>query len=197
VAPHKKGARRRKATLVFVDESGFSQRPSVRRTWAPKGQTPTVDDHVNWQRLSAIGGIAWRPGEAPTRLFLSLHRGSVKQPQILAYLRSLRRHLRGPVVLIWDNLSAHRGCEVREYVARNASWLRVEFLPPYAPELNPVEQLWSNFDAQELANYTPDDLSQLAGQIERGKRRIRKANHGLMFIKHCDLISDREFKLIM
>jgi len=197
VASGKKGARRQGATLVFIDESGFSQRPSVRRTWAPCGQTPTVEDHVNWQRLAAIGGIGWRPGQSPTRLFLSLHRGSVKQPQIVAYLRSLRQHIRGPVVVVWDNLAAHRGQEVREYAARNASWLRLEFLPPYAPELNPVEQIWANFDAQELANYTADDLDQLAGQIERSKRRLRRADHGLMFIKHCRLISDQELKRIM
>jgi len=176
------------ATVVFVDESGFSQRPSVRRTWAPRGQTPVVDDHVNWTRLSAIGALAWRPGEAAVRLFLSLHDHAVRQPDIVSYLRSLRRHIRGPVIVVWDNLSAHRAKQVREYVAVNCEWLTLVYLPPYAPELNPVEQVWANLRARELANYTPDSLDELEAQIARGKRRIRRSNHGLGFIKHTGLL---------
>jgi transposase len=196
VAPHKGGALTAGATIVFIDESGFSQRPSVRRTWAPRGRTPVVEDHVNWDRLSAVGAIAWHPGKPDTRVFLSLWPHSIKQPEVLEFLKSLHRHVHGQVVVVWDRLPAHRGNLVREYIEANASWLKVEFLPPYAPELNPVEQVWANLRARELANYTPDDLGELAVAIERGKRRIRRRGHGLGFIKHTDLLSDDDFNLL-
>ena len=134
--------------IVFLDETGFSQRPSLRRTWAPRGQTPVTDDHVNWQRLSAIGAIAWRPGHAHTRLFLSLHRGSITQAEICEFLRSLRRHIRGPIIVIWDRLSAHRGQQVREYLAHNRSWLRV------APQRSNPSRLSSRLDRKFCAAHS-------------------------------------------
>jgi len=60
--------------------------------------------------------------------------------------------------LLWDGLPAHRRRAVRAWLARQRSWLVVERLPPDAPELNPVEGLWSSLKAVELANLTPPTL---------------------------------------
>lgn len=155
-----------------------------------------TDDHVNWKRLSAMGGIAWRPGRPDTRLFLSLRPHSIRQGDVVSFLASLHRHIRGRVVVVWDRLSSHRGGQVRKYIEANARWLTVEWLPPYAPELNPVEQVWANLEGCELANYTADDLDELAVQIERGKRRMRRRGHGLGFIKHTTLLSPTDFNLL-
>ena len=196
LAPDKKGALKRGAWIVFLDESGFSQRPPVRATWAPRGQTPLLIEHCNWKRLSAIGALAWRPSAAWTRLFLSMRKKSIQQPEVIEFLRSLRRHLRGPVVLVWDRLSSHRGGLVQSYLASQSHWLTVEYLPPYAPELNPVEQLWANLDARELVHYSPDDLDDLECRLECGKRRIRRTDLGLGFIKHSTLLTQRQFNLL-
>ena len=91
-----------------MDECGFSQRPTVRRTWAPQGETPTIREHFNWKHLSAAGAIAWRPGQPRTRLFLSLRPGSYDKESLVEYLRNLRRHVRGPLLVLWDGLPAHR-----------------------------------------------------------------------------------------
>lgn len=196
VASHQKGAQKAGALIVFVDESGFSQRPSVRRTWAPKGCTPVTDDHVNWKTLSGMGAIGWRPKEAHTRLFLSLRQQSIKQDQIVEFLGSLRRHVRSQIVLLWDRLSIHRGGAVKRYIAHRREWLRAEYFPPYAPELNPVENLWANLDSRELANHAADALHDLARRIDTGKRRVRRADLGLSFIKHAGLLSEKEFTLL-
>jgi transposase len=192
VAAHQKGALRRGATIVFLDESGFTQRPSVRSTWAPRGRTPVVQDRCNWQRLSAIGALAWRPSQPQTRLFLSLRPDSVKSPDVIAFLRSLRRHIRGPVVLVWDRLGAHQSKTVRDYAYSQRHWLRLEYFPPYAPELNPVEQLWANLRNQELANHTADDLNDVRRRLATGTRRLRRRDLGLGFIRHAQLISDKQ-----
>jgi len=188
----KKGALTKGATIVFVDESGFSQRPSVRSTWAPRGCTPVISDHVNWKRLSAIGAVVWRPGRPQTRLFLSLCPGSVKSPGVIDFLRSLRRHIRGPVVLVWDRLAGYRSAWVRDYIHRQKHWLKVEHFPPYAPELNPVEQMWANLRSQELANRAAEGLTEIERVVELGKRRMRRRDLGMSFIEHAELISEHQ-----
>jgi transposase len=194
LAAHKKGAKRNGATVIFVDETGFSQRPSVRRTYAPRGQTPVLKEHFNWKRLSAIGAIAWRPQEAATRLFLTVRPGSISSPDVVEFLRSLRRHIRGRVVVIWDGLTCHRSGETQRYVASQKHWLTVERFPAYAPELNPLEVLWSTLKGKDVANYSPDSMGELDGHLRRSIRRVRRRDMGLNFIKHAGLISKKEHK---
>ncbi len=136
-----------------------------------------------------IGAIAWRPNEPATRLFASVHHGSVKGPEVIAFLQSLRRHIRGPVTLVWDRLPAHRSALVKDYIASQKHWLRVEFLPPYAPELNPVEQMWASLCAQEFANHAADDIELVTQRIESGKRRMRRRDLGLGFMQHAGLLT--------
>jgi len=179
--------------IVFMDESGFSQRPSVRRTWGRKGKTPVLEEQVTWSRFSAMGAVGWHPRRQQVRLFLSLRPQAVKGEEIIGFLRSLRRHIRGQVVLVWDNLPAHRSKLVRQYLEAQVRWLQVEWLPAYAPELNPVEDVWANLDGSELANFVPDDMDQLHRQITRGARRIRRHDQLLWgFGEHAGLLSKRD-----
>ena len=193
MAGAKKGALRRGQLIVFLDETGFSQRPSVRRTWGPRGQTPVLKEHLTWNNLSAIGALGLKPGHPRLRLFLSLRRKAVNSQAVIDFLRSLRRHVRDSVLLIWDGLPVHRSKAVTLYVKRQAQWLTVERLPGYAPELNPQEDLWANLDACELANFVPDDLDQLARQVRRGLRRVRRrAALPWSFLRHTRLITRNE-----
>ena len=59
----------------------------------------------------------------------------------VAFLSSLEAEFKAPVIVLWDGLPAHRSKTVKEYIEGQKAWLRVERLPAYAPELNPVEYL--------------------------------------------------------
>jgi transposase len=180
--------------VIFIDETGFSQRPSLRRTWAPEGQTPVIKELFNWKRLSAIGAVAWRPGEAKTRLFLSPRPGSISTPEVVEFLRNLRRHVAGPVVVVWDRLGPHRSGATMAHVTAQANWLQVEYFPAYAPELNPLEYLWATFKGKDVANYPPDTIAELDDHLRRSLRRARRhTDMGLNFIKHAGLISEDEY----
>jgi transposase len=148
----------------------------------------------NWKHLSAAGAVVWRPGQPQTRLFLSLRPGAYDQESLVAYLRNLRRHVRGPVVVLWDGLPAHRSKLVAEYAKANAHWLTLERLPAYAPELNPVEALWADLKGQASANYAPDTIEELDRHLKGATRGLRRKDHrGLGYIKHAGLMLKPEY----
>jgi transposase len=176
VAGAKKNAARRRATIVFLDESGFSERPAIRGTWAPRGHTPVLIHRLrSWRNLSAIGAVAY-PSRSPrrARLLLATHTENVRSPHVVRFLKHLRRHLRGPVVLLWDGLNAHRSIETRAYLDAQRSWLTVHRLPAYAPELNPVEGVWSWFKGTVAANLCPEGLAPIRRQLGKGRRRLHR-----------------------
>lgn len=179
--------------MIFIDETGFSQRPNVRRTWAPQGQGAVAEEHFNWQRLSALGAVAWRPGQAETRLFLSPRPGSITTPEVVEFLHNLRRHVAGPVLIVWDRLGAHCSKVTRAHLTAQARWLKVAYLPAYAPELNPLEYLWSTFKGKDVVNYSPDSIHELDHRLRCSIRRVRRRDMGLSFIKRAKLISEKEY----
>jgi hypothetical protein len=77
----------------------------------------------------------------------------------------------------WDGLPAHRSRAMRAWLNRQRHWLVVERLPAYAPDLNPVEGLWSSLKAVELANLTGPTLAEVIGQAQRGIERVRGTPH--------------------
>lgn len=142
----------------------------------------------NWRRLSCSGALAVAPDLSRVRTFLSFKSGSVDGPAVIAFLRSLRRHVQAPVLLVWDRLPAHVSRLTRDWILTQHRWLEVEWLPPYAPELNPVEYLWSHLHSTHLANFAPDDLGQLQAQVRRGIQQVRRKDHlAFAFLKHSGL----------
>jgi transposase len=168
VARAKKKSLKEGRTLVFVDESGLSERPSVVRTWAPRGQTPQLVFSHTWGKLSVIAGITWR------EFYFRLYRGSIHGREAVEFLGHLRRQIPGPLLVIWDGLAVHRSRRVRDYVQRTAGQLVVARLPSYAPELNPVEYIWGHLKRHALANFCPQDLSQLGREARRQLRRSQR-----------------------
>jgi transposase len=190
LAAAKKNARRRRAWLVFEDESGLSQQPVVCRTWAPRGETPVLTHASgNWKRLSVAGALAFRWDGRRARFFFQTQPGSYTDRTLIAFLRDLRRHFRRrPVILIWDGLPAHRSRAMRHYLARQRRWLTAERLPGYAPELNPVESIWGNIKRTELANFCAPDLDALRGPLRRGCARVRcHPPLAFNFLRHAGL----------
>jgi transposase len=124
--------------------------------------------HFAWTSLSAVAGVTWR------NFYFQLHRGSIKAPQVVTFLRHLLRHVRGRMLIVWDRLAAHRSVLVRDFVAAQRGRITVELLPAYAPELNPVEYLWGYWKQHELANLCADDVWHLSDEARRAIRRMRR-----------------------
>jgi hypothetical protein len=157
-----KRARRQRATIVFSDECGVMLSPLVRRTLAPKGKTPQlIVSGQRRQKVSVIAALTLSPRRNRLGLyFRTIPKGSFNGAGVADFVRQLLRHLRGPVILVWDRWSAHRGAAMKAVVADNPR-LELVSLPAYAPQLNPVEHLWSHLKWAELCNFVPKDAAHL------------------------------------
>ncbi len=146
----------------------------MRRTWGPRGCTPELIHNFNWKRLSAIGVLVCTSGGRSVRLRLRFQEGSIKSPDIVNFLRALHSEFRGRIILLWDRLPAHKSRLTLAYIAQAVEngWLKLEWLPPYAPELNPVEYVWGHLDGGIMANYAPPTLGEIRQRLRKGTRRI-------------------------
>ena len=175
--------------IVFQDESGFSLLPSVRSTWAPKGQTPVLTHHFNWKRLSMSAALCFRPTAAMPPSFLACSPVLTTTNRSWSSSLELHRHLDGDkVTLIWDGLPSHRSRAMRRFVRKQRKWLVVERLPPYAPDLNPVEQIWGNLKSSDLANLCLDTIGEAEEIVDQGLCRIgNETRLAFAFLRHCGL----------
>ena len=91
---------------------------------------------------------------------------------ILMALRHFQRHISRPMIIIWDRLNAHRAVIVQDYIAVHPD-LEVEWLPPYAPDVNPEEVYHGNIK-QHLRNAAPATTHDIRVQVDRGFARLRQ-----------------------
>ncbi len=143
----------------------------------------------NWSTISVCAAIGFRWDGRRSQLFFQTRKGTYNSESLIAFLQDLKRHLRGKkAILVWDGLPAHKSQVMQEYLYSQRSWLRVEPLPGYAPEMNPVETLWGNVKGQELANRCSKDLAEVLTAIECGLKRVRKSHTlSFSFLKHAGL----------
>jgi len=149
---------------VFLDETGFLLQPLNRRTWAPRGETPIQYASARHDRLSVIGAVTLSPRRQRISTYWQFYDDNVVATDVVAFLRSLHRQQGRKLIVVLDRFNVHRKA-IRLLKASGAKWLSAEWLPAYAPDLNPVEAMWSCTKYGDLANYTPDDLYELGAEI--------------------------------
>jgi transposase len=174
---------------VFEDESGVSLLPSVRATWAPRGQTPVLRHRFVWKRLSIAGALVYEPDGSDAHLVFQLRPGAYNDETLIEFLTDLDQlEQHRSVVLLWDGLPSHRSRRMMEWVANQRDWLSIERLPGYAPDLNPTEQVWGSVKSKELANLCVDTIGEVAEAAEDGLDRVSDdAPLCFAFLQHTGL----------
>ena len=132
-------AKKEGATLYFSDEAGVRSDFHAGTTWAPKGQTPVVPATGQRFGLNLISAISPR-GEFR---FMTVE-GRMNAQKFIEFLKRLLHNASRPVFLIVDRHPAHRAKKVFAFVKSTKGRLRIFFLPPYAPDLNPDEHVWNH-----------------------------------------------------
>lgn len=161
--------------------------PLVCRTWAPKGQTPI---HYSWDRrdrLSVISAISVSPRRRRLSLYFEVFDHNIVTDDFKRFVESLLRQRRRGIILVLDRWSVHRA-GVRRLQRRFQKRLRVEWLPAYAPDLNPTEQVWNRTKRTDLGNFLPDDTIDLGRAVRRSLRHTATEQKLLRsFFKHAKL----------
>lgn len=182
-------ARERDAHLVFPDESCFQLTPTVRRTLAPRGQTPILPCWDRRDKISAISAITLSPRwQLPGLYFWLLpDKENFHGEEVVAFLKQLRQQLRRFTV-IWDRNQIHsRSKVVRASLAKHPE-IVVEDFPGYAPELNPDELVWGWTKYGRLANYAATDLKALRERVTDALQYLREHPYALLdFLDHTEL----------
>ncbi len=127
----------------------------------------------NWKRMSMSAALCYRPDRSAAELVFATQPGAYNTETLIDFLRQLHTLLGGAnITLLWDGLPSHRSREMTQFIADARAWLRVERLPAYAPELNPVEGLWGNVKGTELANRCPDTIDEAMQAACDGFERV-------------------------
>jgi transposase len=128
--------------------------------WAPRGVTPIQHVWNRHDRITALAAITRAPWASRLGLYYELLDHNARTADFVRFLREVHAHLRRPLILVCDRLSAHRSA-IRQLQEAGARWLQVEWLPGYAPEIDPVEDVWNQSKYGDLANIIPNDISEL------------------------------------
>jgi len=123
--------------LWCEDEVHFQRHSSLIRMWAPKGQQPRVLSASTRQKVGFFEALNLKTG-----CLLTKEASTFNAETFGDFLRYLLQHTQGKLFLILDNASWHKAQDLRHFFIDNRHRLVRIFLPPYSPELNPIERVW-------------------------------------------------------
>lgn len=136
-------------------------------------------------RVNIAGLLCYRPGHRSRLIFRTLthhgRRGEKKSFTEADYVRLLddaHQQLDAPIVLVWDNLNRHTDTRILPCLQRR-DWLTVIRLPPYTPDLNPVEGLWSALK-RSLGNRVVDNIDSLARTVANRLRTMQRRTDSVL-----------------
>ncbi len=144
--------------------------PLVRRTWHPRGWRPVMYCWDRHDRLSVIAALSVSARRRRIGLYFATHQKNITAQEAEAFLRQLQRSLGRKLIVVMDRWAVHRKV-ARMLAGDERFW--IEWLPPYAPDLNPVEHVWNHTKYGDLANYIPDDLLDLEIEAEMSLDDLR------------------------
>jgi len=134
----KKRAKRLGARIFFSDEAGFQSDPVLGRTYGLKGHTPVVITSGQRQSLNVISAV-----NARGQFWAVTYTGKLNAESFVVFLKDFLKNQPGRIFLVVDGHPAHKANLVKNYIKSLKGRLELHFLPPYAPDLNPDEFVWS------------------------------------------------------
>ncbi|MDJ0823670.1 MAG: IS630 family transposase [Paracoccaceae bacterium] len=165
----RKLAKREKAQIFFADEASVRSDYHSGTTWAPRGETPVVPSTGARFSLNLVSAVSPR-GEMR---FMTVD-GRMNAAKFIEFLQRLMKGAENPIFLIVDGHPTHRALKVRKFIASTQGKLRLFFLPPYSPELNPDESVWNYVKNHHVGKATitgPDQFRALVlGTLWRMQR---------------------------
>jgi transposase len=157
------------ATVYFADEAGLRSDYHGGTTWAPVGQTPIVRTTGARHSINMISAVT-----AKGAMHFTTFTGKMNAEVFISYCRSLLHDDGGIVFLILDGHPVHRSRAVKEFAASTKGKLRLFFLPPYSPELNPDEWVWKNVKHDRVGKTAITSFDDLRHKAESALLRLQR-----------------------
>jgi transposase len=161
-------AKRAGAVIYFADEAGIRSDCHAGTTWAPSGKTPILKTTGRRFGLNLLSAVSAR-GD----FRFMVQEGSVTAEVFREFLKRLLQGAKQPIILVVDGHPIHKAKLVKEFVEQQQGRLKLVFLPPYAPQLNPDEQVWGYIKPQ-VAKQIPQNKEELKFLIMSTMRRLQK-----------------------
>ena len=165
----KKRAKRLGATIFFLDEAGFQSDPPLGRTYGLKGQTPVVVTSGQRQSINVISAVTAR-GE----FWAVTYTGKLNAESFVAFLQNFMKGRSGKSFLVVDGHPAHKANTVKRYIQSLKGRLELHFLPPYAPDLNPDEFVWSHMKSNGVSKKPLKKNESMRERVEEDITNIKK-----------------------
>lgn len=157
------------ATVYFADEAGLRSDYHGGTTWAPVGQTPIVRTTGARHSINMISAVT-----AKGAMHFTTFIGKMNAEVFISYCRSILHDDGGIVFLILDGHPVHRSRAVKEFAASTKGKLRLFFLPPYSPELNPDEWVWKNVKHDRVGKTAITSFDDLRRKAESAMLRLQR-----------------------
>ena len=164
----KQRAKRVGAAIFFLDEAGFQSDPPLGRTYGLKGQTPVVVTSGQRQSINVISAVTAR-GE----FWAATYTGKLNAEAFVAFLQNFMKGRSGKVFLVVDGHPAHKANTVKHYLRTLDGRLALHFLPPYAPDLNPDEFVWSHMKCNGVSKKPLKQNESLRARVEEDISNIK------------------------
>lgn len=161
-------AKRIGASIFFGDEAGVSSHHHGGTTWSPEGKTPVVSTTGAQFKVSMISAVSSR-GDMR---FMVVDK-TIRAPEFCTFLQRLMVNAKAPIFLVLDNLKVHTSPRVKKLVESMKGLLRLFFLPPYSPHLNPDELVWNELKGK-MGRSAPGNKAELKTQVHDFMREIQR-----------------------
>jgi len=155
--------------------------PLVKKTWSPKGHRPVLNYKGPRQKVSLASALCWKPGSKRIRFaYQTLVNKYFNNEKSAEFIKLILKKIPGKVIIVWDGGTMHKGDPINELKTKFAQRLTIEKFPPYAPMINPVEQIWGWLKYGKLSNFAPQDAKHMNRVVqptlvtmERNQERLR------------------------
>lgn len=164
---------------MLIDESGFNLVSPLKRSWGPRGKTPTtrtsLDHH---QHLNLFGALLVSPKLRKIRLSIRSFRCNLCSEHTIRFWKQLLRLIPGNILLVWDRHKIHISSVTEEFLQQHPR-IHIFHFPICAPELNPMEFVWTQI-SEHSAGFAPHNIYELVTRIHAGVARTRTSRKRLL-----------------
>jgi transposase len=174
--------------LFYLDETGFQTEGTLAYSWGPKGERIEIKNYGRHGRVNLMGALEFGTGIFYGLLTLF----KVKAVRFRRFLCHLKREMRSDkLLLIADNASFHKAKWLQQWYQEQTDWLRLEFLPAYSPDFNPIERLWQWLKEEYTHNHCWNSQAALRKHLQHMLQQLPERTDE---IKGCMRLEMERFK---